>query len=386
MPRSFTADGSHSVRALSRERGLQDFSQEEKENILPDKRSQRSIRSGRLSKEPSYKRVREMLPLLDVKPNRKEVILHKMLIDIAIPYVTARCWAIYDARNEEFLFGRLERERREIASLTKIMVFYTALQLCEQLGFDHHKTLVTVSPGSQNINGTVANLREGDVLSLHDLFYALMLPSGNDAGYLLAEWFGNFLRDNSISRDSQPLLLHRYSLFGMTPARYFLMEMNYFASKLGLTNSYFDSPHGLANKYNTSTAQDVARLVSECMRNDKFREVVGTKRYACRSKCGSEKPSRYAWDNTNRLLDKGFNGVKTGITPTAGPCLAASIFKDEEQLVVIVLNSKSMDHRWIEVPKLANWALNRLKKVREFPFPKETPNAGSRILNRLRHL
>jgi D-alanyl-D-alanine carboxypeptidase len=60
-------------------------------------------------------------------------------------------------------------------------------------------------------------------------------------------------------------------------------------------------------------------------------------------------------ENTNKMLDDGFEGIKTGITETAGPCLAAC-YKD---LVIVVLNSKSMDSRWIEVKKLVKWIRSR---------------------------
>ena len=61
------------------------------------------------------------------------------------------------------------------------------------------------------------------------------------------------------------------------------------------------------------------------------------------------------FENTNKLLEDGFDGIKTGITETAGPCLAAS-YKD---FIIVVLNSKSMNERWLEVKKLVKWILNK---------------------------
>jgi len=66
------------------------------------------------------------------------------------------------------------------------------------------------------------------------------------------------------------------------------------------------------------------------------------------------------------LLGKGFNGLKTGVTPAAGPCLAASFEKDSLHLLIIVMNTKTMDNRWVEVPKLTLWAINRLNKLCEY--------------------
>jgi D-alanyl-D-alanine carboxypeptidase len=56
--------------------------------------------------------------------------------------------------------------------------------------------------------------------------------------------------------------------------------------------------------------------------------------------------------------------LKTGVTPTAGPCLAASIAKEDFKLIVVVLNCKTMEHRWTEVPKLVSWAVLKINKVR----------------------
>ena len=65
------------------------------------------------------------------------------------------------------------------------------------------------------------------------------------------------------------------------------------------------------------------------------------------------------------MLKEGFNGIKTGITPTAGPCLAASIEKDGFKICVIVLSCCSMDSRWIEVPKIINWGIKKIQKIQK---------------------
>ena len=78
------------------------------------------------------------------------------------------------------------------------------------------------------------------------------------------------------------------------------------------------------------------------------------------------KERKYTWTNTNRLLGKGFNGIKTGWTPAAGSCLAASYEKDGMFLVIIVVACSPIDIRWTEVPMLTLWAVNRLEKMMEF--------------------
>lgn len=63
------------------------------------------------------------------------------------------------------------------------------------------------------------------------------------------------------------------------------------------------------------------------------------------------------------LLKEGYDGIKTGITPTAGPCLAASIKKDGFRVIIIVLSCCSMESRWFEVPKLVTWGLKKIQKI-----------------------
>lgn len=114
-------------------------------------------------------------------------------MDRAPPYVTARSWAIFDAKTSKFLFGKLESEWWEIASLTKLMVALTVIKVCEWLDIDYEKEMIRVEGECLNITGTSAKLWEGDHLTIKQLLYGLLLPSGNDAGYLLADYFGKLL-------------------------------------------------------------------------------------------------------------------------------------------------------------------------------------------------
>jgi D-alanyl-D-alanine carboxypeptidase (penicillin-binding protein 5/6) len=90
------------------------------------------------------------------------------------------------------LFGKLEKERREVASLTKIMTIYTVLALTDKFGVDMTR-LVTIDDSVYDVIGTTANLSPGDSLTLNELLYGLMLPSGNDAAHQLAMFFGRML-------------------------------------------------------------------------------------------------------------------------------------------------------------------------------------------------
>lgn len=110
------------------------------------------------------------------------------------PKFSAQSWAIYDSESKQMIACCKDLLRREVASITKMMTFYSALKLCQKYSIDPEKTFLTVSRGASKISGTSADLREGDTLSIQQLFYGMMLPSGNDAAFLLAEYFGSILR------------------------------------------------------------------------------------------------------------------------------------------------------------------------------------------------
>ena len=147
---------------------------------------------------------------------------------------------------------------------------------------------------------------------------------------------------------------------------FFLEEMNKQAEIMNLKGTFYDSPHGLGNYNNKSTALDIARLSTFAMKIPKFREIVSTKFFTIKKNANGNKKT-YKWYNTHMMLgQRGINGIKTGITPVAGPCLCISISLDGIDLVVVIISTKSMDIRWPETWKLANWAMQRLRTIEKF--------------------
>jgi serine-type D-Ala-D-Ala carboxypeptidase (penicillin-binding protein 5/6) len=100
----------------------------------------------------------------------------------------------------------------------------------------------------------------------------------------------------------------------------FLQKMNELADTLGMVNSLFTNPTGLSQKTNFSSAEDICKATAEGMKSELFRTIVSTKRYSCVTR--GEDSIRLSWQNTNKLLEEGWEGVKTGVTPSAGACLA----------------------------------------------------------------
>lgn len=96
------------------------------------------------------------------------------------------------------------------------------------------------------------------------------------------------------------------------------------------------------------------------MSDPTMREVVSCQSYSCTIKTASGKERNMTYKNSNKLLRKGFNGLKTGNTPAAGPCLMTSYEREGVHLVVMVIKCKSSESRWDDCAKLTLWGYNRL--------------------------
>ena len=121
-----------------------------------------------------------------------EIRLAKSLIDRPAPHCSAQSWVIFDRETNSALFGRMEKERREVASLTKILTLYTVLSFIDRKAIKLD-TKIIIDEEAASVAGTSANLLAGDTFKLIDLFYGLMLPSGNDAAHALASFIGEIL-------------------------------------------------------------------------------------------------------------------------------------------------------------------------------------------------
>ena len=280
------------------------------------------------------------------------VVPHRKIstIDCTKAPCSAQSWTITSARTGRLLFSSGEDDVREIASLTKITTCYLSLLLAREYGITA-STLVPVSVKASGVTGTTAELMPGDRVKFADLLYGLMLPSGNDAAQALAEYFGDLIACKK-----------GYVTMTRKLDRLFIREMNQLANSLCLRNTFYQNPHGLSIKKNHSTTRDVGSLAVAAMRIPVFRDIVNARKHTCVIS-NKKRPDRtVTWENTNKLLWlPGFDGVKTGVTDAAGPCLCSSVRKGEVRLVITVLGARSMEERWVEVPKLAAWAFAQLE-------------------------
>lgn len=151
---------------------------------------------------------------------------------------------------------------------------------------------------------------------------------------------------------------------------YFYQEMNDTACKVGMKKSNFAVAHGMHHYSNYSSAMDIAKLSRVALAQQEYlQQVVNTKEFSVTSRVNRN--FQYNWKNTNFMLwsndaNGTYTGIKTGVTPTAGPCLAVCYRSrcGTYDFVVTVLNCKTREARFIEIPKLIRWAINRITKVK----------------------
>lgn len=286
----------------------------------------------KMQSKPSTPQHSTKLPLLTSssdEPTRiRKILYHK-------PEISAKSYIAIDCSTNQQIDGYCEDDPREIASLTKIVTCIVVIQEVFRLkkSFDE---LVEVSSNAGNIDGTRAGLNKGDSLKIWDLMHGLMLPSGNDAAIALAEYFGNFINSNQ-------------------PITAFVGKMNALCRKLKLDDTIFRNPHGMSTSINISSAKSVAVLALYALKIPVFCKIVNTYNHCC-AIVNKNEFRKVTWINTNRLLRKGFCGVKTGYTPAAGPCLCSYIEQRNKKLLIVLLTVKNMQSRWSEASKLWKWA------------------------------
>lgn len=197
--------------------------------------------------------------------------------------------------------------RLPMASTTKIM---TAILIIEDCDLDE---VITVPEEAAGAEGSSIYLKKDQKISVKDLLYGLMLRSGNDAAAALA-------------------LHHSGSI------QNFAAKMNQKALELGAENTNFVNPSGLPDENHYTTARDLCKIACYAMKNEVFKEVVGTKKYTGET---------VNFANKNKMLFEyeGANGVKTGYTKRAGRCLVSSAMKNEMEVVCVVLNCPDMYER-----------------------------------------
>ncbi|EAR94141.2 D-alanyl-D-alanine carboxypeptidase family protein (macronuclear) [Tetrahymena thermophila SB210] len=279
--------------------------------------------------------------------------------------LTAKSVCIFDVEKNKPILCLKGKKPREVASLTKIMTCYIICQAIQKKKIKQTEQ-IKVSRAAASMIGTSAYLRSGDQLSVWDLLHGLMLPSGNDAAFALAEYMGRilFFEDNDYKEQLQQNPNSFENCKAKDAIKCFLKEMNRVAKDLKLANTKYSNPHGLVNKSNRSSALDICKLSAHCLtKSQLFRQIVKTKQYTCqvRNKQGSIRIA--SWENTNKCLLR-YNticdGVKTGVTCTAGPCLTTSWRVKDRHFIITILKCDSLELRYSESQRVFAWICEKL--------------------------
>ncbi|WP_107068281.1 serine hydrolase [Streptomyces sp. CT34] len=241
------------------------------------------------------------------------------------------------------LYSKAADTRRATGSTTKIM---TARVVLAQKNLDlDSKVTIQKAYSDYIVNNnwaSSAHLIVGDKVTVRQLLYGLMLPSGCDAAYALADKFGS-----GSTRDAR--------------VASFIGQMNATAKSLGLKNTHFDSFDGIGRGKNYSTPRDLTKIASSAMKFSTFRTVVGTKSTKQKVMTKSGGYRYMSWTNTNNLLGsyKGTIGVKTGSGPEAKYCLVFAATRGGRTVIGTVLASSSIGTRTADAKKLMDYAFKK---------------------------
>ena len=223
-----------------------------------------------------------------------------VLFPIQAEAVSAQKAYVMDAVSGRVLYEKNPSDRSLIASTTKIM---TALIICEQCNVLDRMRIPREAVG---IEGSSMYLQEGEILTLQELLYGLMLSSGNDAAVALAIYCGGTVEG-------------------------FAELMNDKARNLGLRDTHFENPNGLDSPGHYSTARDLAVLSAYAMENPIFYKTVSAKSLKIGQRCLT---------NHNKLLWRveGADGIKTGYTKAAGRILVSSATRNGRRIIAVTID------------------------------------------------
>lgn len=245
-----------------------------------------------------------------------------------------------DLDSGRVLYEQNAYKEKLIASTTKIMTTIVAI---EQMDLE---TSITVDERVLKAYGSGIYVEMGEVMTLKDLLYGLMLRSGNDAAIVIA-----------------------CGVSGSLEA--FVEKMNQKAYEIGMSHTTFLNPHGLEENNgsgNTSTAYDMALLMKYAMNNEHFKTITGTKEYV-----GKSDKKTYHWENKNRLL-KSYeytNGGKTGFTEKARRTLVTTAEKEGKRVTIVTLNDGNdfENHQSLYETLFAKYDLASILKKENFSVP-----------------
>ena len=278
-----------------------------------------------------------LIPVLVVSPNvllrlRKPVITTpKTVAGLQAPSLAAAEAVLLDANTQTPMISLNADVRVPMASTTKIMTAVVAIESISDLDTQVTITDDVTEPYQMVTDPSVMGCQPGQVYSIRDLLYGLLLPSGDDAAIALADGVAG-------SQDA------------------FVQKMNAYAARLHLANTHYVNVHGLDEQKHYTSADDLAHLTQYAMKIPAFRHIVDSPDYTVPANATH---GEIMLTTTNELIEPsstfyeqgatlGVDGVKTGYTAKAGECLVAEASKDGFTLIAVVMGEPSSDARFSE--------------------------------------
>jgi serine-type D-Ala-D-Ala carboxypeptidase (penicillin-binding protein 5/6) len=262
----------------------------------------------------------------------------------ALSSIEAEGGILVDAATGTVLFAKNEDQQFYPASITKILTALLVIENCDNLDEEFafsHRAVYDVEANSQN-----AGYDEGDVITVRDALYAMLLQSANEVANGLAEYIGGSIEG-------------------------FADMMNEYAASIGCTNSHFANPSGLNNPDHYTTASDYAKICIRAFDNETFREIDGTTYY--KLPASKRNPEGFTVYTHHGMLKKNNEnyypdaiGGKTGYTSLAGNTLVTCAERDGLRLITVVLNGHQTHYS--DTKAMLDFGFNNFKalKVRDY--------------------
>ncbi len=256
-------------------------------------------------------------PLPNYQNSNYPLLKNKFTSDIS-----AKAAVVLDKDSSVVLYAKNENLRFSPASTTKIMTALTAL--------DYFKLTDILEVERATGEGSILGLTLGEKMTFLDLLYAMLLPSANDAAFVIAQ---NYPGEEEG----------------------FVEKMNQKAKLLNLNNTHFQDPAGLLDQDDYTTPLELARLASLSLENKIFSQIVSTQYRFISDIYGL---NTYSLLNRNKLLGTlGITGIKTGFTDEAGGVLVTSRKQNGHTLIIVVMKS---DDRFGDTLKIADYLSDNL--------------------------
>lgn len=252
----------------------------------------------------------------------------------------AQQYFVYDTKENKFLIASGQENTKVYpASITKLFTAYVAMQHLQPTD----KITAGDALGYVVAGSSVAKIKRGDVLTAEQLVEAMLLPSGNDAAYILACAAGRVIKNDP-------------NLSAGTACRAFMDEMNAQAAALGMTGTKFQNPDGIHDPNHYSTFADLAILGKLSLSNETVIKYATTARDSI-----TLHGETLQWKNTNKLVDPRHSyycphalGLKTGQTPDAGSCLLSAFRYEGKELIIGVFGCPEEEDRFDDTLQLFN--------------------------------